>query len=147
VKTGKLTLRSEPAFSKCEILSILLFGQPDPNAAAASSNTSSGDASGATAIGTGIVADDLTQALSNIDDNLDVETDTLEGNRTRTKVGHTFFDRRLKVQIGYAPGQDYREPDTTFLFLDWQFVPKWSVVATQGDRGTSILDVLFQHRY
>ena len=31
LKTGKLTLRSEPAFSKNEILSIMLFGRADPN--------------------------------------------------------------------------------------------------------------------
>jgi hypothetical protein len=55
--------------------------------------------------------------------------------------------RNLRVQLGYAPGRSYREPDTTFLFLDWQFIPKWSLIATRGDRGTSILDVLFQHRY
>ena len=52
------------------------------------------------------------------------------------------------VQIGAASGKaPYREPDSVFAFLDWQFLPKLSLVATQGNRGTSILDVLFQHRY
>jgi translocation and assembly module TamB len=146
LKTGKLTLRSEPAYSKNEILSVLLFGRPDPNTAR-QSNKSRGDASGATAVGTGLVAGDLNRMLSQIDENLDIETDTLAGNRARTKLGRSFFDRRLKVQVGYAPGQTYREPDTTFLFVNWQFLPKWSVVATRGNKGTSILDVLFQHRY
>src|SRR6202012_4190400 len=45
IKSGKLTLRSEPAYSKNEILSILLFGQPDPNMGAASVADSGGDAS------------------------------------------------------------------------------------------------------
>ena len=66
----------------------------------------------------------------------------------RAKIGRSFFDRRLKVQLGVAPGRTtYREPDTAYLFLNWQFIPKWSLVATRGDKGTSILDVLFQHRY
>jgi translocation and assembly module TamB len=148
LKTGTLTLRSEPPFSKTEILSVLLFGRPDPNQASAGApEGQSGDTSGATAIGTGIVADDLNRVLSDIDENLDIETDTLEGNRARTKLGRSFLDRRLKVQIGYAPGSSYREPDSTYVFLNWQFVPKWSLVATRGDKGTSILDVLFQHRY
>jgi translocation and assembly module TamB len=147
IKTGKLTLRSEPPLSKNEILSVLLFGQPDPNMAASGATDDKSGDGGATAIGTGLVADDLNRVLSDIDENLDVETDTLEGNRARTKLGRSFFDRRLKVQIGYAPGQSYREPDTKYLFLNWQFIPKWSLVTTLGDRGTSILDVLFQHRY
>ncbi|OJY16305.1 MAG: hypothetical protein BGO98_29905 [Myxococcales bacterium 68-20] len=149
LKTGNLTLRSEPPFSKNEILSVLLFGRPDPNMAAAGATPgNSGDTSGATAVGSGFVAGDLNRVLSEIDENLDVETDTLSGNRTRTKLGRSFFDRRLKVQVGYAPGRTtYREPDTTYLFLNWQFIPKWALVATRGDRGTTIFDVLFQHRY
>lgn len=148
LKTGSLTLRSEPAFSKNEILSVLLFGRPDPNmATGGGTGDKTGDASGATAIGTGFVAGDLNRMLSDIDKDLDVETDTLSGNRTRGKVGRSFFDRRLKVQIGYAPGRTYREPDNTFFFLNWQFIPKWSLVGTGGNRGTSIVDVLFQHRY
>lgn len=150
LKSGAITLRSEPAYSKNEILSILLFGQPDPNMAAASgggSNTSGGDASGATAVGSGFVAEDINRMLSEIDSNLNYETDTLSGNRARTKLGRSFFDQRLKVQIGYAPGYTYREPDSTYLLLNWQFIPKWSLLGTAGDKGTSILDVLWQHRY
>ena len=117
-------------------------------AAAGATPGNSGDTSGATAVGSGFVAGDLNRVLSEIDENLDVETDTLSGNRTRTKLGRSFFDRRLKVQVGYAPGRTtYREPDTTYLFLNWQFIPKWALVATRGDRGTTIFDVLFQHRY
>ncbi|MBX3215297.1 MAG: translocation/assembly module TamB domain-containing protein [Labilithrix sp.] len=148
LKTGNLTLRSEPPYSKNEILSVLLFGRPDPNMAAADEGAQAGDTSGATAVGSGFIASDLNRVLSEIDESLDIETDTLSGNRTRAKVGRSFFDRRLKVQFGYAPGRTtYREPDTAYVFLNWQFVPKWSLVATRGDRGTSILDVLFQHRY
>ncbi|MBX3261992.1 MAG: translocation/assembly module TamB domain-containing protein [Labilithrix sp.] len=148
LKSGNLALRSEPPYSKNEILSVLLFGRPDPNMAAADDGTQTGDTSGATAVGSGFIASDLNRVLSEIDESLDVETDTLSGNRTRAKVGRSFFDRRLKVQFGYAPGRTtYREPDTAYVFLNWQFVPKWSLVATRGDRGTSILDVLFQHRY
>ena len=56
--------------------------------------------------------------------------------------------RGRRVQGGAASGkQTYREPDRFFAFLEWQCLPKLSLLATRGDRGTSILDVLFQHRY
>jgi translocation and assembly module TamB len=159
LKGGQITLRSEPPLLANEILSVILFGRPDPNVAAAGTGSTAGtgsggangkhaDASGAaTAVGTGFVAADVNRLLSELDQDLDIETDTLSGNRTRAKLGKSFFDRRLKVQVGYAPGRTMYQPDTAFVFLNWQFIPKWSVVATQGDRGTSILDVLFQHRY
>jgi translocation and assembly module TamB len=144
LKTTAPELSSEPAYSKTEILSVLLFGQPDPNAAQPGGST--GDAAAATAVGSGFVASGLNQALAQFDKDLDVETDTLSGNRTRGKIGHSFFDRRLKVQFAAAtPG--YAEQDTYFLLLTWQFVPKWSLMGTAGDQGTSIVDVLFQHRY
>lgn len=143
----KLTLRSEPPYSNTEILSVLLFGRPDPNQASAASGGGSRDSSGATVVTTGFVAGDVNKLLSKLDEDLDYETDTLSGNRARQKIGHSFFNRRLKVQVGYAPTPTFREPDTTFAFLTWHFIPKWSVQGTVGNKGTSILDVLFQHRY
>jgi translocation and assembly module TamB len=145
LKTGKLTLRSEPAFSKNEIFSILLFGRPDPNMAVAGGRAD--QSSQGVAVGAGFAAADISRALAELDENLQVETDTMSGNRTRAKVGYRLA-RNLRVQIGAASGKaPYREPDSVFAFLDWQFLPKLSLVATQGNRGTSILDVLFQHRY
>jgi translocation and assembly module TamB len=149
LKSRKFSLFSEPRLSNSEILSVLLFGRPDPNLAATLSSTSpSIGAGGATAVGSGLLTADLNRALSELDEELDVETDTLSGNRTRAKVGRSFLGRRLKVQLGYAPGRaTYRDPDTTYVLLNWQLLPKWMLVATRGNAGTSILDVLFQHRW
>ncbi|MCL2723522.1 MAG: translocation/assembly module TamB domain-containing protein [Polyangiaceae bacterium] len=136
IKTGKLVLRSDPAYSKNEILSLLLFGRLDS------------DASGvqATAVGASVASAGLNQALGELDENVDFEQDSTSANRARSKVGYR-LRRDLKVQFGYAQGFSAREQDTTYLFVDWQFLPKWSTVITRGDKGTSILDVLFQHRY
>jgi hypothetical protein len=144
LKTGRLTLRSEPAFSKNEIFSILLFGRPDPNMAVNGSKVDQG--SQGVAVGAGFAAADLTRALAELDENLQVETDTLSGNRTRAKVGYRLA-RNLRVQVGAASATTLRDKDRFFAFLDWQFLPKLSLVATRGDTGTSILDVIFQHRY
>lgn len=145
LKTGKLTLRSEPPYSKNEILSILLFGRADPNQAKAGDARPS-DAQAATAVGTGIASSGLNKALGELDEDFDLEQDRTSANRVRTKLGYR-LRRNLKVQLGYASGFSQREPDTTYLFVEWQFIPKWSLIGTRGDRGTSILDVLFQHRY
>lgn len=145
LKTGKLTLRSEPPFSKNEILSILLFGRADPNQARAGDARPS-DTQAATDVGTGLASSGLNQALGDLDEDFDLEQDHTSANRSRTKVGYR-LRRNLKVSLGYASGFSQREPDTTYLFLEWQFVPKWSLIGTRGDKGTSILDVLFQHRY
>ena len=145
IKTGKLTLRSEPAYSKNEILSIMLFGRADPNQGRAGDARPS-DTQAATDVGAGVISSGLNQALGDLDEDFDLEQDKTGANRTRTKVGYR-LRRNLKVQIGYAAGFSQREPDTTYLFLEWQFIPQWSVIGTRGDRGTSILDVLFQHRY
>ena len=144
LKTGKLSLRSEPAYSKSEILSILLFGRADPNQATAGERPS--DSQDAAALGAGVASSGLNKALGELNEDFDLEQDRTSANRIRTKVGYR-LRRNLKVQIGYASGFSQREPDTTYLFLEWQFMPKWSLVGTRGDRGTSILDVLFQHRY
>ena len=144
LSSGKLTLRSEPSYSKSEILSILLFGRADPNQATQGERPS--DAQAATALGTGIASSGLNKALGELDEDFDLEQDRTSANRVRTKVGYR-LRRNLKVQLGYASGFSQREPDTTYLFLEWQFIPKWSLVGTRGDRGTSILDILFQHRY
>jgi len=145
LKTGKLTLRSEPAYSNNEILSILLFGRPDPNTTSGGGSKATGG-SQAGAVGAGFASAGLNQALGELSDDVDLEQDTTSANRLRTKVGYR-LRRNLKVQLGYASGFSQREPDTTYLFLEWQFLPKWSILGTRGDRGTSILDVLFQHRY
>jgi translocation and assembly module TamB len=145
LKTGNLTLRSEPPYSKNEILSILLFGRADPNQGRAGDAKATGGDQAA-AVGTGAAAAGLNKALGELDEDFELEQDRTSANRVRTKLGYR-LRRTLKVQLAYASGFSQREPDTTYLFLEWQFIPKWSLIGTRGDRGTSILDVLFQHRY
>lgn len=138
LKTGKLSLRSEPPYSKNEILSILLFGRPDPSQTNGQSKANQVGGAAATA--------GLNKALGELSDDIDLEQDQTSANRLRTKLGYR-IRRNLKVQLGYATGISQREPDTTYLFLEWQFAAKWSLLGTRGDRGTSILDMLWQHRY
>ncbi|AKU97231.1 hypothetical protein AKJ09_03895 [Labilithrix luteola] len=146
VKTGTITLRSEPAYSKSEIFSLLLFGRVDPNSATASTRQSGQDQ--ASTVGAGFASAGLNQAFSQVaDGRVDTEQGTTGANRQLIKIGFR-ATRTIKVQYGYSPNPTtLREPDKQYFFGDWQFLPKWSLLLTEGFSGTTILDVLYQHRY
>ena len=57
--------------------------------------------------------------------------------------------RDLSLQVARVIGlpPPGANPDLTLLTLDWRFLRKWSLETTVGDAGTSILDLLWQHRY
>src|SRR5262249_36318842 len=56
--------------------------------------------------------------------------------------------RDISVQVALGRGPlPLTQPDSTFLTLDWRFLRKWSLETTVGDAGTSIVNVIWQHRY
>ena len=57
--------------------------------------------------------------------------------------------RNLVLEVGYNVGRlrPNRPPDRAILSLEWQFLPRWSAVATGGDAGSTLLDLLWQYRY
>jgi translocation and assembly module TamB len=148
LKTGKMTLRSEPPFSKNEILALLLFGRADANVGGGGERESGG-AEQATAVGGGLVSSGLNRALDELGGEVEIETRvaTTRALRSRPEVG-VRLRRNLTVTVGYVVGLPTpAEPDRALVTVDWQFIPKWSVAATRGNQGTSILDFIFQHRY
>jgi hypothetical protein len=56
--------------------------------------------------------------------------------------------RDISLQVAWVLGtHPPMQPDSTLLTLDWRFLRKWSLETTVGDEGTSIFDVIWQHRY
>ena len=57
--------------------------------------------------------------------------------------------RDISLQIAWVLGSipPGTNPDTTLFTLEWRFHPQWSLETTVGDAGTSILDLVWQHRY
>ena len=56
--------------------------------------------------------------------------------------------RDISLQVAWIiGGQTVTNQDTTLLSLDWRFLRKWFLETTVGDAGTSILNVVWQHRY
>jgi translocation and assembly module TamB len=147
LKTGKVTLRSEPPRPQNEIVALIMFGtatgsQATPYSQSQDTATAAGTAVGAFAAG-----------------GLNKGIDKLTGMRITAKVdtGPTNPRPEVEVQISRAislelafvlgtppPGQN---PDTTYATIDWRFVRNWSLATTVGNQGSTMADVLWRYRY
>jgi translocation and assembly module TamB len=148
ISTGKVTLRSEPALTRDEIFALLVFGGPQGY----SSRPAAGEASTSTqAVGLGgaYVAEGLNEA---IDDLISLDVTARVGaspsNQPTTEVEWRIA-RQISVQLAHVLGSPPpgEIPDRNLGSITWQFAPRWSLKTTVGDQGSTILDVLWQHRY
>jgi translocation and assembly module TamB len=152
LKTGKVTLRSEPARPQNEILALILFGTTDEQ----NSSSSSQQTSSMAAAAGGVATQPLNQALGGVNHALDklglaggisTKVDTSTPNpRPEVEVQ---IARDISLQVAWVLGAipPGTNPDTTLVTLDWRFLRKWALETTVGDQGTSIVDVVWQHRY
>ncbi len=151
LKTGKVTLRSEPARPQNEILALILFGTTDDQNSGGSQQASSMAAAAG-----GVATQPLNQALGGVNHALDklglaggisTKVDTSTPNpRPEVEVQ---IARDVSLQVAWVLGAPPpgTNPDTTLVTLDWRFLRKWALETTVGDQGTSIVDVVWQHRY
>jgi translocation and assembly module TamB len=145
LKTGKVTLSSEPALSQEEIVQLLMFGTPDGQ----QTQNPSGDPS-LSAIGTagGEASQPLNHMLNQM--GLGAVSVKVDTNDTQPKPEvEVQLARDISLQIAVVlgvppPGVN---PDTTLLTVDWRFLSRWSLAATVGDAGTTIFDLLWHKRY
>ena len=145
LKTGKVTLRSDPTLPQNEILALLLFGTADgltPGSQSTSAGTTGAGVAGSAA------AEPLNRALESYGlGGVTTRVDTSQANpRPEVMVQ---IARDISLQVAYVigtppPGQN---PDPTLFTLNWHFVKQWSLEATVGSLGTSILDLIWQYRY
>jgi translocation and assembly module TamB len=147
LKTGKVTLTSDPALPQEEIVQLLLFGTPD----GAQPQKNPGASPSDTAIGT--VGGEAAQPLNHMLNQwglgaVSVAVDTSQSSTPKPEV-EVQVARDISVQIAVVIGQPPPgvNPDHTLLTLDWRFVNRWSLASTLGDAGTTIFDVLWRKRY
>ena len=154
LKTGKVTLRADPPRPQDEILSLILFGTTDEQTPSTSGTT----AQGSSAVGAagGAATAPINQALGGVNQMLDsfglvggISTRVDTSQATPRPEVEIQIARDLSVQVAWVlgvppPGSN---PDTTLFTLDWRFLRSWSLETTVGDAGTSILDLVWQHRY
>lgn len=144
---GRLKLRSEPALTQSEILSLVVFGQRE--GATAQSGQKTSGANRAASLGGGVVTQGLNKALSDISPvEITTRIDTTSGQNPRPEVG-VAVTKDVSAAVSFrtglpTPGQS---PDRSLLKLDYRFRPRWAIETTLGDKGTSIVDLTWKYRY
>ncbi len=146
LKTGKVTLTSEPPLPQQEIVQLVLFGTASgKQAQSPQANTET------SAIGTvgGEAAQPLNHALRQLGlGAVTASVDTSQSANPKPEV-EVQIAKDISLQIAVVLGQPPPgvNPDRTLLTLDWRFMSRWSLASTLGDAGTTIFDVLWQRRY
>ena len=146
LKTGKVTLSSEPTLPKQEIVELLLYGTSTGQQAQAPPESTQN-----TAIATagGEAAQPLNHALNQLGlGAVTAKVDTSESSNPKPEI-EVQIAKGISVQLAYVlgvppPGVN---PDSTLVSLDWRFLSKWSLESTLGDAGTTIFDLIWQSRY
>jgi translocation and assembly module TamB len=147
LRTGRVTLRSDPPLPSNEILALMLFGGTD---LLSGSSSSQARASGSNVIGVaqGAATQPINHALQDYGlGGVSTRVDTSAVNpRPEVEVR---IARDIALQIAWVlgtppPGSN---PDRTLFTIDWQFFRRWSLETTVGDAGTSIADVIWQYGY
>jgi translocation and assembly module TamB len=145
LKTGKVTLSSEPQLPQQDIVELLLFGSVDGQQAGAPSATTENSAIGTAG---GQAAQPLNHMLNQLGlGAVSAKIDTTESTPKPEVVVQ--IARDISLQIAEVLGQvpPGVNPDTTLLTVDWRFLTKWSLATTVGNLGTTIFDLLWQKSY
>jgi translocation and assembly module TamB len=144
LKTGKMTLRSDPAHTNTEILSLILFGTTTGSSAPGATTTGS-----AAGVGGDLATKGLTRALDDVTGlDLTARVDTSDAANPRPEL-EVRIARDITVAIAHVlgvppPGMN---PDRNLATVDWRFRRNWSLQTTFGDAGSSLLDFVWQYRY
>jgi translocation and assembly module TamB len=147
VKSGKVTLRSDPPHTQNELLSLLMFGTLDGQGGAATGDSST--ASTAASYGGGLVTEALNRAImGHTPIDISTRVDTSDSANPRPELAIQ-VSRDVTAQFSYSmgapsPGQN---PDRVYLRVDWRLLRGWILEGTVGDQGSSILDMVWRHRY
>ena len=148
LETGKVTLRSEPARPKNEILALIMFGSADGMNGNPNQNKSSDSASQAVSAGGGVATQGLNAAVSDLTgmENAQFRVDT-STNNPRPELEYQ-ISKSIAVGVAYVMGvPPPDQPDFLFAKADWRFRRNWSLQTMFGNFGSTIVDAVWQKRY
>ena len=151
LETGKVKLRSEPPRPQNEILALIMFGTAEGSSATPypSPENKSDGATRAGVMAGGFATEGLSKGLDELT-GLEISTkiDTTNSANPKPEI-EVQIARDISVQLGYVIGTPPpgTNSDKTLLTLDWRFKRNWSMEATFGDQGSSIMDFVWRYRY
>lgn len=149
VKSGEMTLSSEPALPEDQVLSLLLFGDTSGLSNLGADQAESDSTMQAAKVGGSFAAQGLNKALSRVDAvDLSTRMSSSESGGVRPEVVMQLTNS-LSAQLGYnleepSPG---KSPDRTLLSVELRVIGGHSLSATVGDRGSSLLDWVWRYKY
>jgi translocation and assembly module TamB len=149
VQTGKVTLRSEPSRPQNEILALIMFGTAEGSSATPYATQQPNGTTRAGAMAAGFATEGLSKGLDDLTGlTVSAKIDTTHAANPKPEL-EVQIARDISVQVGYVigtppPGMN---PDRTLFTIDWRFRRNWSMDATFGDRGSSMVDFVWQYRY
>jgi translocation and assembly module TamB len=147
-ETGTLRLHSDPALEQSEILSLIAFGTREREDGSQGSSAA-GAAGTAASAGGGVAAQGLNKIFSNITPvEITTRVDTSDSQDPRPEVAVAITDK-VSASVGYrlglpVPGQP---SDRSTLRIEYRFRPRWLLETSVGDKGTSIVDLIWKLRY
>jgi translocation and assembly module TamB len=150
VKTGKVTLRSDPPRPRNEILAMILFGTADGANASPPppGRAPDGTTKAATSLGGGYAAQGLTEAMDDLTGiQATARIDTSRSTNPAPEI-EIQIARRISLAFEHILGTPpLSEPDTNLAIVDWRFRKNWSLETTLGDRGKVEVDGVWTKRY
>jgi autotransporter translocation and assembly factor TamB len=155
LKTAKVRLRSQPSMSPDEIASLLLYGTPDQSmgGSGTAGNSQVGAAQGAAG---SAASQNVNRALGGVNSALEslrvpvgIATNVDTSQTTPRPEVEVQIARDISLQVAYVLGlpPPGANPDTLLLTIGYRFLRKWKLNTTVGNQGSTILDVVWQHRY
>jgi len=145
LKDWTIKFDSEPAQSNDKILALLLFGDSDDPTTKQGSGQQNNDL---LVGGVGNLASmKVNQALSKVTPG--VSTRVAADEQSPTPEVAIQLGPRVSAEVSYRtrPPTPGEQPDRVLLTLDWSFRRNWSIGTTVGDRGSSVLDLIWRYRY
>jgi len=149
LETGKVKLRSEPPRPQNEVLALIMFGTAEGSSATPYPSQQPDGATRAGTMAGGFATEGLSKGLDELT-GLEISTkiDTTNSANPKPEI-EVQIARDISMQLGYVIGTPPpgTNSDKTLLTLDWRFQANWSMEATFGDQGSSIVDFVWQYRY
>jgi translocation and assembly module TamB len=150
LRTGKLTLRSEPPRPNSEVLALLLFGGTTDDVAKSREGLQQQAKStdtGEWVLGGAAVTTNVNKVLSSVTP-LDITTRVTSDAQSPTPEVAIRLSPKLTAEFSYrtrtpAP---FERQDRALITLDWRFRRNWSLETILGQQ-TTVLDLVWRYRY